>query len=987
MGVDDGTGGGDKTVMRLRVLLLIALGSGVGAEPATRPVRSSDPLPPARSIAALHVKAGYEAEIVAAEPLVMDPVAIDFGPDGKLWVVEMADYPMGMDGKGKPGGRVRYLEDTNGDGVYDKSTVFLDNLSFPNGVAAWRNGVLVTADGEIFYAEDTDGDGRADVRRPLFRGFSKTANPQLRVNSLRWGMDGWVYCAMARSGGEIESVLTGQKMKVEGRDLRVGPDDGALDPQSGVTQFGRDRNDYGDWFGCDNSRPLWHFVLDDDYTRRNPHVAAPDPRVQLMVPLNPKVYAVSGSQFQFDRTQASPGHPGHFTSACGASLYRDELLFPRNEIQHGFVCEPVHNLVHHVVLRDNGVTFAGSRAEDEQDREFLASEDLWFRPVFTRTGPDGALWVVDFYRYTVEHPQFLPPGGKEAMAALMREGDTLGRIYRVYPKGRRPAMPPRMDKFDTAALVAELESTNGIRRDAAQELLVWRKDVSAIPLLDKLFTSSRDPVARLQAMHTLNLFGGRMPEVLKRAMCDPHFAVRRDAVRLVEAYAKDAPELIDAAARLADDPDAKVRLQLACSLGQWSTPAAGEALARLGVTSRADTYLSAGVASSLLPHLRVVAGALAAADAPPAGPLYDAALATAVGSGDRESLSRLLSPVLVPKGSSYTFAHFETFARFLDDAAQHKQSLAKLAADSDVLSGAPVLFAAARQAIADGARPSADRIAAIALLGREGGRTGEDLHILTSLLSADTPPEVLSAAIKSLGRVESAQVPALLTAHWASYSPQTKDLVLEFFVAREPWAIQLLEQAKAGKISLHDLDATRRERFLKHRSAKVRQLAEKVLGASPNPVRQKVIDEYQPALSLKGDAKRGAKLFAQNCVTCHRKDDVGQEIGPNLGSVANWQKDALLVAILDPSRQFDPHYIPFTATLNDGETVYGIIASETSTSVTLRTLEAKDRLLPRTSLKSLQGHYRSLMPDGLEYALDKQAVADVIAFLQTSPAK
>ncbi len=280
----------------------------------------------AESLAQLHVRPGFEVELVAAEPLVQDPVAIEWGPDGRLWVAEMADYPLGLDGKMKPGGRVRYLEDTDGDGRYDRSTLFLDGVNFPTGVLPWHDGVLVTAAPEIFYAEDTDGDGRADLRRTLYRGFVE-GNPQLRVNGLQRGLDGWVYLANGWSGGVARSEKTGESVNIAGRDLRIKPDEGLLDAISGVTEFGRSRDDWGNWFGCDNSNPLFHFVLEDHYTRRNPLVAPPDARRQLMTPPNPPIFARSELQKRYHSFEQA----GRFTSACGAMIYRDELLFGPGE--------------------------------------------------------------------------------------------------------------------------------------------------------------------------------------------------------------------------------------------------------------------------------------------------------------------------------------------------------------------------------------------------------------------------------------------------------------------------------------------------------------------------------------------------------------------------------------------------------------------------------------------------------------------------------
>jgi putative membrane-bound dehydrogenase-like protein len=388
------------------------------------------PLAPKESQATIQLRDGFDIELMAAEPMVADPVAIEWGPDGRLWVVEMADYPLGIDGKGKSGGRIRYLEDTDGDGTYDKSTLFMTGVNFPTGIMPWRGGVVVTAAPEIFYAADTNGDGKADLRETLYRGLGE-GNTQLRVNGLQPGLDGWVYCANGWSGGKVHGEKSGVNVNIAGRDFRIRLDDNQAEAQSGVSEFGRNRDDWGNWFGCDNAHPLFHFVLPDHYLRRNPHFATSDTKVQVIVPEAPTIYAISPPEKRFH----SFDHATRFTSACASIIYRDNLLTGADALQHCFVCEPVHNLVHHELVSPSGSTFTASRPHEEQDSEFLASKDRWFRPVQVRTGPDGALWIVDMYRYIIEHPEWMPPEGKAAIKPFERLGDDRGRLYRVYPRG------------------------------------------------------------------------------------------------------------------------------------------------------------------------------------------------------------------------------------------------------------------------------------------------------------------------------------------------------------------------------------------------------------------------------------------------------------------------------------------------------------------------------------------------------------------------
>ncbi|MFM9031927.1 MAG: PVC-type heme-binding CxxCH protein, partial [Opitutaceae bacterium] len=426
--------------------------SGRAAPPAavTRmPVPDVAPLSPEESLRKLHVAPGYRVELAAAEPLVADPVAFDWDSRGRLWVVEMADYPLGLDGKGAPGGRVRMLEDTDGDGRYDRSTLFADGLNFPNGILTWRDGVIVTAAPHILFLRDTDGDGKADSREVLVSGLFE-GNQQLRANGLRWGLDNWVHVA---SGGhhrghgaatKLKSHRNGAEVATGSRDFRFRPDTGELEPQSGPTQFGRNRDDWGRWFGTQNSNPLWHYVLPDHYLARNPAFAAEQTLVQLLTPANPPVFPASAPEKRYHSFHQA----GRFTSACSAVLTRDPRTFGAGDgVLDALVCEPFHNLVQHARLTDRGVSFAAARQPGEGGFDFLSSEDRWCRPVMVREGPDGALWVADMYRYIIEHPQFLPQRGKDELMAHYRLGEDRGRIYRVSRSGLAPFRARRRDRL------------------------------------------------------------------------------------------------------------------------------------------------------------------------------------------------------------------------------------------------------------------------------------------------------------------------------------------------------------------------------------------------------------------------------------------------------------------------------------------------------------------------------------------------------------
>src|SRR3989442_172605 len=436
-------------------------------------VESPPPKSPEEALAAFRAKRGFAVQLAVAEPLVVDPVAIDWSADGRLWVVEMRDYPMGMPdssvapevrrgtssppphvGGYRPGGRVKVLEDVDGDGKYDKATVFLDDLPFPTGITAWNKGVLVCAAPDIIYAEDTNADGKADLVKKLLTGFA-TENYQARVNSLSLGLDNWIYGANGLIGGAIHGIAGGKEINISGRDFRMHPDTGEFEPASGLTQQGRARDDWGNWFGCDNSTLLWHYPLSDHYVRRNPYFAAPEPRLFVPGDSDPnELFPTSRILERFN----DPGAAGRTTSACGLGIYRDDLL-GTDYYGNAFICEPVHNLVHRLVLRSEGVTFKGYRAPDLPQSEFLSSRDNWFRPVQARTGPDGALWIVDMYRFVVEHPRWISP---ERLAKLdVRAGDDRGRIYRVYPRDKKLRPVRDLTAISPRELAAMLTTPNG----------------------------------------------------------------------------------------------------------------------------------------------------------------------------------------------------------------------------------------------------------------------------------------------------------------------------------------------------------------------------------------------------------------------------------------------------------------------------------------------------------------------------------------------
>jgi putative membrane-bound dehydrogenase-like protein len=947
--------------------------------------------PPQASLHSIRPRPGFQVELIVAEPLVQSPIAFAWGPDGKLWVVEMGDYPLGLENKGKPGGRVKYLEDTDGDGKYDKATVFLDGLSFPTSVLPWRQGVIVTCAPEIFYAED-GGAGEPGVpatggkpkRVPLYTGF-REGNPQHRVNSLIWGLDNWIYCANGDSGGRIKSEKTGATIELSGRDLRIRPDSGALDAAAGQTQYGRSRDDWGNWFGCNNSNPMYQFVLDDHYIRRNPHLAAPEGRVAVSIsPGASTVYPLSRTLPRFN----DPGAANHFTSACSAFVYRDELFGPAFN-RSTFVSEPVHNLIHREILSPKGVTFTSRRADDEQTSEFLASSDNWFRPTSIQTGPDGALWIADMYRAVIEHPEWIPADWQKRLD--LRAGQDKGRIYRVYPVGAKPRGIPRLDHLSTAELVAALDSPNGWQRDMAQQMLLWRKDKAAAALLAKLALENPRPLARLHALCTLDGLNALAPSLLRWALQDPHPGVRRHAVRLCEGHLAEDPALgRDLLKRVSDD-DPHVRMQLAYTLGQWDNARAGDALGQLALRDAEDRYITAAVLSSV--HRKNLDRVLLAVlkgngkSALPAS-LLESLLRLANALGDSKALATLLKTVGTPEKDRYAPWQFTALAGLLDALDDRAAPLASLQKDADqelekALKRVGGLFAAARAVLADERATQEEKLRAIRLLGRGLDHQQEDVAALSALLVPQTAVELQSAAIAELGRLGSPQVPQTLLQGWKAFAPAQRQQVLLVFISRDKWLSLLLNAMDQKQIAANEIDAILRQRLLSHRSAEVRRRATKLFADAINADRQKVIESYRSVLTAAGDAGRGVELFRKNCSVCHQLGGVGNAVGPDLASLGDKSPPALLIAILDPNRAVEARYVGYTVTTKGGRTFSGVLAAETGNSITLVGSDGKRNVLLRSDLDELTSSGKSAMPEGLEKEIKPQDMADLIAHLRS----
>ena len=568
------------------------------------------PLEPAAALKSFRIHEGFHLEPVAVEPLVSDPVSACFDADGRLYVVEMRGYPYP---EKIPTGDVARLEDRDGDGRFDARTVFVNGLSWPTGVVPYDDGVFIAVAPDILYAKDTNGDSVADVKKVMFTGFG-TENVQGLFNGLLWGPDGWIYGAASTNGGEIKNLSRpdAKPVSVRGRDFRFKPDGSAFEAISGGGQFGHSFDDWGHRFTCSNSNHIRQIVLPAHDLERNP--AFVPPGVVLDIPAEgpaAPVFRISRPEpWRVVRTRQRAADPemrrrlpptelvatGFFTSATGITIYRG-TAYPEEYRGNAFVGDVGGNLVHRKSLALHGATYLASRTD--QNVEFLASTDNWFRPVNFANTPDGTLLILDMYRETIEHPWSIPEPIKKHLD--LTSGKDRGRLYNLVFSGMaRAPRRPRLGHASTAELVGLLSDADAWWRETAQRLLVERHDPSAAPLLG----GSRDPapsaLGRLHALWTLDVLGSLQPAQLLLGLFDREPRVREQAARLAEPRIGRDNALLEGVLALADDPDPMVRFQVALTLGEaLRDPRTIKALARIAVRDADDPWTRTAVLSAI----------------------------------------------------------------------------------------------------------------------------------------------------------------------------------------------------------------------------------------------------------------------------------------------------------------------------------------------------------------------------------------------------
>jgi putative membrane-bound dehydrogenase-like protein len=954
---------------------------------------------PKDALSTFRLKKGFHLELIASEPLIASPVAMAFDERGRLFVVEMIDYSERRDQLPHLG-RIRLLEDTDGDGVFDKSSVYADNLPWPTGVFCYGGGIFVIATPDILYLKDTKGDGKADVRETVFSGFAEGVqriNVQELPNSLIWGLDNRIHGATSGEGGLVRSLRHPETklLDLHGRDFAVEPRSMTITAEAGGGQHGLSFDDYGHRFTCNNSDHIRLFMYDERYAARNPFYDMPSPLASIAVD-GPaaEVYRVSLEEpWRVIRTrwrvagvmtgpvEGGGRSSGYFTGATGITIYRGNA-FPADFHGNAFVGECAFNLVHRKKLCADDVGLKAERPADEQNVEFLASTDNWFRPVQFANAPDGTLYVIDMYREIVEHPWSLPDSIKKFLD--LNSGSDRGRIYRIVPDGFKQPKLPRLDQASTSELIALLEHPNGWHRDTAARLLYERQDKAAAPALVKVHESSSSPLGRLHALYVLDGLGSLQERDVIRSLTDPDPHLREHAVKLSERFFDNgipSQNLWSKLRSLTNDPAINVRYQAALSLGEVKLPDRLDALEQLARRDRASRWVQAAVLSSLSEGADEMFARLVTAQdfrESDSGEAFLRQLAGIVGAkNEQQGVSRVLSWIDQMRQPEISFPLLEALGEGLLRA---NSSLRK----ADHIGLVQRRLVQAAQVARDPQAPEVARLEAVRLVGMMS--YDESSATLISLLDPAQPQAVQLAAVSTLGRYAEPQVAAEMIQRWVAFKPQLKSAGLSVLLSRPDRAIALLKAIEAGGIQTTELTTSQTKFLRNHRNPAVRDLAVKVLGEAASSSREKVVESFQDALRLRGDAASGKTIYLQRCSSCHRLGGDGYALGPDLVTVKSAGKEKTLANILDPNREVAPNYIAFEIETKDGESAIGIIASETTSTITVGQAYGKQEVIPRVNMKSMRSLGQSLMPEGLEQGLTSQDLANLLEYISTAEA-
>jgi putative membrane-bound dehydrogenase-like protein len=1010
------------------------------------------PTKPEKEAEKLVVHPDFNINLVASEPLIEKAISLDWDPQGHLWVAETPEYPNGRNvnkndemvelwsqkdtEKVKASGkedrpardRISWLEDTNGDGVMDKKHVFADGLELVTSMVFYKDGVIVAQAPDILWLRDSNGDGKCDMKDEkvlLYTGFG-TFDTHAVINNFRWGMDGWVYGAVGYSAGDPASPDGKKFGRVTAGIIRFKPDG------SGIEQVASGScNTWGFDFAPDGEMFYTTATCGEHFL----HVVMPEKilakgnvggiRSSAVVPDHQKVFPLvhhtRPAYVQIDWV-------GQFTAAAGSCIYNGGAWPERYNNTH-FVSEPTVSLVHNDWLKAKGVTFTAGKEPGREENEFIAGTDLWFRPVHTRVGPDGALYVIDFYNQAAIHNDTRGPKHGARNASVRPDRDHhFGRIWRVQHKQARPLPPETLDIKNPDSLVHALQSPNGWTRWTAQRLLVERGNGDVVPSLKKL-AMSKDAAAfaRVHALWSSYLLTGKHdPDLLTAVYNDTSDTVRKSAMQLLRNYPIPATMTGDALKPYAAlfrsmteqlrNPEGRLRLETLMAISSAEpTPPNEPGVAAQFEKSLWDVYNNLDdpwTESALIgifsakPEEAILAAA-GLKDATKVARTVKALADKIAVRNDANAAAALLVNLSEKPDESVKQIVLDSFSKGLKETAvadwtpEVQKSFRGFVASQNARLAAAALPLIARwdkdgsltedikpivkplvAKLNDSSLSEDDRAQVAASLIGVRKLDSQIIPTVVSVLNSSGSIALNKRIIESLGSVFDAEVGKQLVAAYPNLAYELRDPAFGQLIKRAEWSSDLLDAIQAKKVDLAALGPAALHRLRTHSDKQIAARAGKLIDEIRGPEakeKDKIIADFLPMVEQQGNVETGHKMFTQNCASCHRFKGEGANVAPDLTGMGAHGPHELLIHILDPNRFVEPNFVTTSIETKDDLSYDGIISRENQTSVVLRNATGEFEIR-QDNIKSRKSTGLSLMPVGFE-AMGKENLRDLLSFI------
>jgi putative membrane-bound dehydrogenase-like protein len=906
------------------------------------------PIHPRKASANFEVHPEFEVKLVASEPLIEKVINVTWDEKGRLWVCETPEYPNGRrisesavwqdSGTLKPNqpkrraeDRISILTDTDGDGVMDTKKVFADDLELITSFVLYRNGAIAATSPDIWFLEDTTGDGTADKRTKLYTGLG-TRDTHSLINNLRWGHDGWIYATHGYSTGDVTSPDGTTKFGRDGSGVvRFKPDGSAFEQfnsRNGNT-WGLDITWDGQvfWTQPTSGTVFFHSVVPEPILA---HGKIPGTNSWKGMIINQRTFPAiewpEQAYVQIDQV-------GRFTAAAGCAIYEGGA-WPDQWNYSYFTAEPTLNIVHHQFIKPDGVSYSVSKEKGREETEFIRSTDLWFRPIETRIGPDGALYLVDFYNQAVMHNDTRGPKHGPANAAIRPDRDHYhSRIWQVQHKQAKTLPALDLDRDDLDGLLAAIKtSPNAHVKKTALRLA--RENHASDPRVAAA-TPTMGSVAE-RAYH--NAMVAKTPAA-RSAILDSYVTATDDWTRsailagthsartdwlLVALESPHGETLSSFVTVLSPAIQPRNAARLTAAVGQSTSPLSGQILSGIARVGKALPPLDAATTANLR---------------------------QLINRSDTTAAAILLTSAWDTKG---------TLDSTVNPVA--KQLLAKLGNSNWT---------------------DSQRAAAVAaLLSLPQTRDPTLAKIATLLTDPKTSPTSQKALLLAVGQLTDRATSKLLV---DTYVKTKNPAVFEVIIQRQEFSLALLKAIESNRLAPAALGPPNIDRLLRHPVRPVNRLASSVLGTSIQTSAEKdaLIAQLLPAVSKPGDIANGRKIFAAACAICHKFGDVGQiDVGPPLAGIGSHGAAELLQAIVDPNRSVEPNYWQWNITTKQNQTYSGVIIRETTAGITLRN-QGGDIEINSADISQRENTRRSLMPEGFG-GLGEQNLRDLINYITAS---